>query len=130
MKIGENQVLIRKDDYALLSACVKNTKRVNIREPRQTRSLSEELKKAVVVDKELFPPDVIRLNATVIIKDLTSGNEIELSVVLPEFADIGQKKISVIAPMGTALIGLQKGQRFTWQMPAGIKNFLILDVST
>ena len=128
MKVAENRVLILKDDYALLSACVKNTKAVTIKEPQQTRSLSEELQRAVVVDKERFPTDVIRLNATVVIKDMASGNEMEVSIVLPEFADIKQRKISVLAPMGTALIGLQKGRRFSWQMPAGIKNFLILDV--
>jgi regulator of nucleoside diphosphate kinase len=128
MKVAENKVLILKEDYALLSACVKNTKVVALPEPLHTRSLSEELLRAEIVEKERFPADVIRLNATVIIKDLSNGNEITLRIVLPEFADIKHKKISVLAPMGTALIGLQKGQRFTWQVPAGIKNFLILDV--
>ena len=128
MKVAENKILILKDDYALLSACVKNTKAVAMKEPRQTRTLSEELERAVVVEKEHFPTDAIRLNAAVVIKDLDSGSETKVRIVLPEFADIKQKKISVLAPMGTALIGLQKGQRFTWQMPAGIKNFLILDV--
>ena len=128
MKVAENTVLIHKDDFALLSACVKNTRVVAMKEPQHTRSLSEELQRAVVVEKEQFPADVIRLNAAVTIKDLASGNEITLRIVLPEFADIKQKKISVLAPMGTALIGLQKGRRFSWQMPAGVKNYLILDV--
>lgn len=128
MKVAENKVIILKDDYALLCACVKNTKTVAMKESLHTRSLSEELQRAVVVDAERFPPGVIRLNAAVIIRDLAGGNEMEIRIVLPEFADIKQKKISVLAPMGTALIGLQKGQRFSWQMPAGIKNFLILEV--
>ena len=128
MKALENKVIILKDDYALLRACVKNTKAVTMKQPQQTRSLSEELQRAVVVDKERFPPDVIRLNAIVTIRDLAGGNDIQISIVLPEFADIKQKKISVLAPMGTALIGLKKGQCFSWQMPSGIKNILILDV--
>jgi regulator of nucleoside diphosphate kinase len=128
MKVAENKVLISRDDYALLSACVKNTKVVAMKEAQHTRSLSEELQRAEVVASEQFPGDVIRLNATVTIRDLANGNEIILRVVLPEFADIKQRKISVLAPMGTALIGLQKGRRFSWQMPAGIKHYLVLDV--
>ena len=128
MNVAENKVLILKDDYALLNACVKNTKVVTMKEPQHTRSLSEELHRAVVVERDQFPQDAIRLNTLVTIKDLSSGNETSIRIVLPEFADIKQKKVSVLAPMGTALIGLQKGQRFTWQMPAGAKSFLILDV--
>jgi regulator of nucleoside diphosphate kinase len=128
MKIAENTVLILKDDYALLSACVKNTKPVTKKEPQHTRSLSEELQRATVVDREQFPADVVRLNTAVTIKDLASGNETTLRIVLPEFADIKQKKVSVLAPMGTALIGLKTGQRFSWQMPAGVKSFLIVEV--
>lgn len=128
MNTPENKVLILKDEYELINACVKNTKPVSLKEPQNTRSLSEELQRAEVVDADHFPEDVIRLNAAVTIKDLSSGKETGLRIVLPEFADIKQKKVSVLAPMGTALIGLQKGQRFTWQMPGGIKRFLILDV--
>lgn len=128
MKVAENKIIIMKDDFALLNACVKNTKVVAMKEPHHTRSLSEELRRAVVVEKKKFPEDVIRLNSMVTIKDLASGNEITLTIVLPEFADIKQKKISVLAPMGTALIGFKKGQAITWQMPAGVKNFLVLDV--
>lgn len=128
MKVAENTVLIHKDDYALLSACVKNTKPVSKKEPQHTRSLSEELQRATVVEIEQFPPDVVRLNTQVTIKDLANGNETTLCIVLPEFADIKQKKISVLAPMGTALIGLQTGQRFSWQMPGGVKSFLVLEV--
>jgi regulator of nucleoside diphosphate kinase len=129
-KTPQNKVLILNDDYALLNACVKNTKLVNLKEPQHTRSLSEELQRAEVVDADKFPEDVVRLNAMVNIKDLCSGTETQLRIVLPEFADMKQKKVSVLAPMGTALIGLQKGQRFTWQMQGGIKCFLILDVTT
>lgn len=128
MKVGENKVLIPQDDYVLLSACVKNTKVVAMKEPQHTRSLSEELQRAVVVDEDQFPADVIRLNSAATITDLASGNTITLRIVLPEFADIKEKKISVLAPMGTALLGFKKGQKVTWKMPAGVKSFLILDV--
>ncbi len=122
--------MILKEDYVLLNACVKNTKLVAIKESHHTRTLSEELKRAVLVERDQFPGDVIRLNSAVTIKDIGSGNEISLRIVLPEFADIKQKKISVLAPMGTALIGFKKGDCVTWQMPVGLKKLLIIDVTT
>jgi regulator of nucleoside diphosphate kinase len=48
--------------------------------------------------------------------------------VTPDKADIKEKKVSVMAPLGTALIGFKKGQRVKWQMPAGKKTFTILEV--
>ncbi len=128
METTQNKILILKEDYLLLNACVKNTKMVTMKESHPTRTLSEELKRAVLVDRDDFPEDVIRLNSVVTIKDMGNGNEISLRIVLPEFADIKQKKISVLAPMGTALIGFKKGDSVTWQMPSGIKKLLILEV--
>ena len=74
------------------------------------------------------PDAVVRLNSSVTIKDLSKGNEITLSIVLPEFADVKQKKISVLAPMAKALIGFKRGQTIIRHLPAGEKHFLILDV--
>lgn len=128
MKIRENKVLILKDDYDLLNACVKNTRSVTLKETHQSRSLSEELTRAIVVERDHFPMDVIRLNSMVTITDLATGKDITLTIVLPEYADFKQQKVSVLAPMGTALIGFKKGQNITWQVPAGLKNFLIVDV--
>jgi regulator of nucleoside diphosphate kinase len=48
--------------------------------------------------------------------------------VMPEQADIGQQKVSILSPMGTALIGFRKGEEVLWQVPAGMKRFRILDV--
>jgi regulator of nucleoside diphosphate kinase len=52
----------------------------------------------------------------------------ELVLVMPDQADIKQKKISVMAPVGTALIGFKKGEKVNWHVPAGEKTFAILDV--
>jgi regulator of nucleoside diphosphate kinase len=51
-----------------------------------------------------------------------------ITIVLPQKADIKQKKVSVLAPIGTALIGFRKGQKVSWEVPAGKKDFMIMDV--
>ena len=89
--------------------------------------LLEELKKAQVVADDKLPDDVIRLNSTVTIRD-EADKIIELTLVIPSMANIKQRKISVISPVGIALLGASKGQQVEWRAPHGEKRFLVLDV--
>ena len=90
--------------------------------------LETELKKAKLVSKDAFPDNVVRLNSKVKIKEENRDNVIELMLVTPDKADIKQKKISVMAPIGTALIGFQQGEKVAWQVPSGNKTFTIMEV--
>jgi len=92
------------------------------------RELKAELRKAMLVSKESFPEDVIRLNSKIKIKDAGKNNVMELMLVMPDKADLREKKISVMAPVGTALFGFRKGQKVSWQVPAGKRTFQIVDV--
>jgi len=53
----------------------------------------------------------------------------ELMIVTPDRANIKEKKISIMAPIGTALIGFRQGQKVKWKVPSGNKMFTILEVS-
>ena len=53
----------------------------------------------------------------------------EFCIVMPAQADIKLKKISVLTPMGAALIGLCKGETIEWKMPAGMKKFEVIEVT-
>jgi regulator of nucleoside diphosphate kinase len=52
----------------------------------------------------------------------------ELMIVTPDKADIKKRKISIMAPLGTALIGFRQGQKVNWQVPSGKKTFTIMEV--
>lgn len=91
-------------------------------------SLEEELKRARLVSKKSFPSDVVRLNSKVRILDAARRKEMEVTLVIPEKADVKQGKISIMAPIGTALIGFRKGQEVEWKVPSGQKTFKIIDV--
>jgi regulator of nucleoside diphosphate kinase len=71
---------------------------------------------------------VVRLNSTVVIREEKENKVMELTVVTPEKANIKQKLISVMSPIGTALIGFRKGQQIKWKVPAGKKTFTIMEV--
>jgi regulator of nucleoside diphosphate kinase len=121
-------VILLKNDFEVLNGFVKNLQGMQVNEKENFSKLYEELKKAQIVDAENFPGDIVRLNSTVVIKDLKTKRDMTITIVLPQKADIKQKKVSVLAPIGTALIGFRKGQTVSWQVPSGKKDFMIMEV--
>lgn len=126
--ITENQVVLTKKDHAILTEYVKNLHGMQVNEKENFRKLSIELAKAKVIDGEDLSEDIVRIDSIVVIKDVETKKEMKITIVLPPLADIKQRKISVLAPIGTALIGFRKGQEVSWEVPAGKKTFIITEV--
>ena len=82
-------------------------------------ALHAELDRAIVVPADAVPPDVVTMNSRVRYVDEHSGVCREIELVYPENADIADAKVSVLAPVGTALLGLEVGQSIDWPFPAG-----------
>ncbi len=82
------------------------------------RELDLELTRAKVVSDEKLPNDVITMNSKVLL--LLDGTEEEVSLVYPNEADVSQSKISVLSPIGTAILGYREGDSFEWKVPSGI----------
>jgi regulator of nucleoside diphosphate kinase len=116
-------VILCEEDYNLLKQFA-GTKTDDISE----MSLAYELNRAVVVDNEALPIGTIRLNSLVSVKEVNSGKVTDFRIVMPIDADIKQKKISILAPLGAALIGFRQGDEVEWKMPAGVKRFTVLNV--
>ena len=95
----------------------------------QTREyMQAELLKARIVSREEFPGDAVALNSMVKIKDDLRGRVMDLVLVTPDKADISKNHISVLAPIGIALIGYRKGDKINWKMPSGNRSFTIMEV--
>ena len=118
-----------KDDYNLLVTYLNNRTGRTTFDRRNAEDLFAELKKAKLVSKDEFPSDVVRLNSIVRIKPADKDQVMELMIVLPDKADIKERKISVMSPVGTALIGFRQGENVKWQVPSGKKTFTILEVN-
>ena len=87
-----------------------------------TRALQEELARAEVVDADQLPADIISMNsvAQVRVEDAEAGSHAyELTLVYPRDADPDTHKISILAPVGSALLGLRVGDAIDWPMPGG-----------
>ena len=121
-------VVLLKKDYEILNSYVKNLQGMQVSEKENYSKLSQELKRALLVEEKDFPKEVVRLDSTVVIKDLTTNRNMTVTIVLPKNANIKQKKVSVLAPVGTALIGFKKGQVVSWNVPSGNKDFEIVEV--
>ena len=90
--------------------------------------LQDELDRANVVEPEELPNDVITINSTARFIDEASNEQFEITLVYPDKAD-GATKISVLAPVGSALLGMSVGQSIPWQVPGRQKLLLkVLDV--
>ena len=125
MNLNENYpVIITQEDYDLLKPYFTKSKN-----PGNEMSLSAELSRAIIIKDDAFPSHAIRLNSTVWIKDETTGEVTELTIVLPQHADIKQRRVSVLTPIAAALIGFRKGETVQWEVPAGLKSFRITEVS-
>jgi regulator of nucleoside diphosphate kinase len=85
----------------------------------QTNGLDEELDRAEILSDEAMPKDVVTLYSTVVYEDLDTGRVMMVQVTLPEDADLEQGRVSVLAPVGAALLGLGVGDAISWPLPDG-----------
>jgi regulator of nucleoside diphosphate kinase len=90
--------------------------------------LETELVRAEVVDPDHLSPDVVTMNSTVVFEDEESGDRREVTLCYPQDASGKEGRISVLAPVGSALIGLAVGDSIDWVVPNGKKRFRIVAV--
>ncbi len=90
--------------------------------------LAAELARAQVVPSAQVPAEVITMNSTVCLEDLETGEEMTFTLVFPNEADIDQNKISVLAPIGTAMLGYRVGDTLEWPVPGGISRLQVKQI--
>lgn len=91
--------------------------------------LREEIARAQIVTQSAIPPDVVTMNSRVKIRDLDSGKISELTLVYPRDADADSGRVSVLAPIGSALLGLHEGQTIEWPLPGNrTKRVTVLQI--
>jgi len=100
-----HHLVVLLDDYAQL------------RELSRDHDLSDELDRAIVVPLERMPDDVVTMHSRCIYVDESTGTTREVELVYPEEADPAKGKISVLAPVGSALLGLAAGHSIDWELP-------------
>jgi len=92
------------------------------------RDLESELERAQVVKAGEMPPEVVTLHSAVKLRDLDTGEVMVCVLTLPDEANIGQGMVSVLAPIGTAILGYRERDIVEWPVPAGMRRFRIMKV--
>ncbi|QNP40274.1 nucleoside diphosphate kinase regulator [Lysobacter solisilvae (ex Woo and Kim 2020)] len=92
-----------------------------------TSALRAELDRAEIVEPAQMPPDVITMNSTVRLA-LHDGSEREVTLVYPNGVDGRSDRVSILAPVGSALLGLRVGQAIRWPAPGGSVDLRVLAI--
>lgn len=113
-------IYITKFDKDRLHKLISDAKEYNLTKKEYIEKLNQELQRAFVVNSEKIPNDVITMNSQVSLKDLDTGEEMIYTLVFPEEADLVNGKISILAPIGTAILGYRVGDTIEWVVPNGL----------
>jgi regulator of nucleoside diphosphate kinase len=124
----ERTIFVTQEDMQRLSDLVDSAERMSSRDRQHLQMLKEELREAEIVSSDQIPPDVVTMNSRVRLKDLDSGRESIYVLVFPRDADVAQGRISVLAPIGTAIIGYPAGDVIVWSVPAGERRFKLEEI--
>jgi regulator of nucleoside diphosphate kinase len=120
--------VITTADRQRLGTLIDKAMEVGLVERRYLNDLEVELESAVAVDPHEAPADVITMNSTARLRDLDTGETVEYTLVYPRDANPDDHRVSVLAPVGTAMIGYRKGEVIEWPVPAGTIRFKVEDV--
>ena len=98
------------------------------RDRQSLETLQGELDRAHIVEPTAIPHDVVTMNSQVRLTDVETNEEQVYTLVFPSQANLEQRKLSVLAPIGTAILGYRVGDRVEWRVPGGLRTYRIEEV--
>lgn len=114
---------ISRNDYTQLRLFVDAALRSGARPALE--KLRTELDRAAIIDPAALPQDIVTMDSRVQFEDLGTGEIEEYTLTFPDRADIGAGRLSILAPVGTALLGYRVGAVVDWPTPGGIRRLKI-----
>lgn len=119
------QIFISAFDLERLQKLLAEAQITDYRKSEYLKKLHTEINRAKVVPPQEMPANVITLNSRVCLEDVETKEEEIYTLVFPEDADLNEGKISVLAPIGTAMLGYEVGDTFEWEVPAGTRSLRV-----
>ena len=121
-------IYVTDQDMKRLTDLLETARRFNYHHRAHLAELAAELARSQMIASAQVPPDVITMNSTVCLVDLETGEEAVYTLVFPNDADIEQNRISILAPIGTALLGYRVGDIVEWQIPDGLSRLKVKEI--
>ena len=122
---NRRHIIITKEDHERLENLFASGFAAAFSDEPYLQSLRGELDIAEIVSPDEVPPNVVTMNSTVRLRQLRKKEIETYTLVYPSDADIAKGKLSVLAPIGTAILGYRVGDRVEWQVPSGMIQFKI-----
>ncbi len=124
----KRNIIITAPDHKKLSDLITEGN-LSERERGEALALERELARARIVAPDAVPPDVITMNSRAELLDLDTGERMEFTVVFPDETDLDEGRISVLAPVGTGMLGYRVGDTFERRAPYGMRRLKVIDVT-
>jgi regulator of nucleoside diphosphate kinase len=121
----ERPIVVTESDELKLRGLLSGNGEGSLRDEAHLQKLRFELERARIVPAQEVPADVITMHSRVRVLDLQRRTRSDVTVVFPFEADVTANRISVLAPLGTALLGFRKGDEVEWMMPGGIRRLRV-----
>ena len=118
--MSKKLIYITDSDMERLKELVMVARKLGKEDEEYLRELEGELDRGKIVKSKDIPNNVITMNSKVRLRDIDKQEEMVYWLVFPDDADPNQDKISILAPIGMALIGYKVGDIIKWKVPNGI----------
>ena len=114
-------IVVTRPDLERLRLLIESARARRRWEELHVMTLADELEDAEVVEAERVPSDVVTMGSRVRILDMVSGQQATYTICYPSEADLEAGRLSVLAPVGTALLGYREGDVVEWPVPGGVR---------
>ena len=121
-------LIISRADRERLEALIDSARMDSRVREDYLAALEGEVTRARIVPADKVPADVVTMNSVVRLRDLDSDEVEEYELVYPADADMAHNRISVLAPIGTAILGYRLGDVIEWPVPAGLRRLRVEEV--
>ena len=119
-EVRRRRIELSSADMQRLRSIV-GSRAASLRDREHLLDLQEEIDHAKVVDEDDIAADVVTMQSEVRVRDGRTGVARDYTLVSPSQADLAAGRLSVLAPLGTALLGYREGDEVEWQMPGGLR---------
>lgn len=121
----ERPIVVAEADERRLRDLLGGQSEASLRDQVHLHELKSELDRAFIFRETDVPADVVTMHSRVCVLDLEHRRWSDITLVFPFEADVKARRISVLAPLGTALLGFREGDEVQWTMPGGVRRLRV-----
>lgn len=122
------KIKITELDYIRLSKLLLSARDMNDTDIKNLDNLAFEINRAEKIDSREISPKIITMNSVVKLLNEETKNQIIIKIVYPEEADFKKGFVSILSPLGTALLGYEKGDKVLFEAPKGKVKIIVQDI--